>query len=155
MKRTGLREVVVGLMVGMTVGYLLQNILVSSGAHLLVPPVSFTITVVIAAITVFSLAWPIRSVLRGTRKRPINALFASRVAMFAKASSLSGGLLTGVAGGLGYFALTRTVPPTTGSGALLIAGILASALLLVCGLLAERFCTLPPDDTDAASDRDA
>lgn len=149
MKRTGLREVVVGLMVGMTVGYLLQNILVSSGAHLLVPPVSFTITVVIAAITVFSLAWPIRSVLRGTRKRPINALFASRVAMFAKASSLSGAVLTGFGAGLAYFALTRSVAPGAVTVVLLSVAVLGGALLLTAGLLAERFCTLPPGDDDA------
>lgn len=151
MKRTGARDVIVSLMVGVTVGYLIQTVLVSAGLRMLLPPLSYSVTLVVAAIAVFWLAWPIRAALHGSRKRPINALFASRVAMFAKASSLSGAVLTGFAGGLAYFALTRSVTPQAWALTLLLVAVGAGLLLLIAGLLAERFCTLPPDDAEGAN----
>lgn len=148
MKRTGIRDIAVALISGVSIGYLLQAVLVSNGLHLLVPPLTFSVTLTVAAVAAVVLALPIRSALTGRRKRPVNALFAARVAVFAKASSLSGALFTGFASGLAYFALTRTVLPGGATIALSVAGVVAGALLLAAGLIAERFCTLPPDDSE-------
>ncbi|MFM6974653.1 MAG: DUF3180 domain-containing protein [Agromyces sp.] len=149
MRRTSIRDIVVALIFGVSAGYLTQSILVSNGLHMLVPPVTFTITLVVAAIAVLWSAWPIRSALRGTRKRPINALFASRVAVLAKASSVSGALLTGFTGGLCYFVLTRTSVTSGNVLTLLLCALGSAVLLLVAGLLSEWFCTLPPEETES------
>ena len=148
MRRTGIRDIAAGIIIGSTIGYLAQVVLVSAGLRMLIPPLTFSITLVVAAIGAVALAWPIRSALHGTRKRPINALFASRVAVFAKASSVSGALCTGFATGLGTFVLTRSVLPGGAATTLVIVAIVASGILLSAGLIAERFCTLPPDDSE-------
>lgn len=148
MKRTGLRDIFIAFIVGASVGYLLQVLLVSNALHQLVPPITYPITLVAAAVAVFAFAWPIRQALNGKRKRPVNAIFASRVAMFAKASTVSGAILTGFTGGLTFFALTRPVMPGVPTVSMLIASVIASILLFVAGLLAERFCTLPPEDPE-------
>ena len=148
MKRTGVRDVVVALIIGSSVGYLTQAVLVSLGLHLLVPPLTFSITLAVAGFAAMVLAWPIRSALHGSRKRAINALFAGRVSVYAKASSVSGALCTGFAGGLAYFVFTRSVIPGGATTAYLVAALAGALVLLFGGLLAERFCTLPPDDAE-------
>ena len=150
MKRTSIRDVFITVIVGASVGYLIQLLLVRAALHALTPPFTLPLTLVAAAIAVFILAWPIRQALNGTRKRPVNAIFASRVAMFAKASTVSGGLLTGFTAGLTVFAFTRPVMPAVSSTVVLLSSVVASVLLLIAGALAERFCTLPPDDGDEA-----
>lgn len=151
MKRTGTRDIIIATIVGISVGYLLQSLLVSLGARMLVPPITFPVTLTLAAAIVLTVAWPVRAALRGTRKRPVNALYAARVAMLAKASSISGALLFGFAGGLTYFVLTRSVVPGAGTIGLLVASVIAGAVLLAAGLIAERFCTLPPENPDEDS----
>lgn len=148
MKRTGIRDLFVTLVVGVSVGYLLQSVLVSMGGRMVIPPLTFSVTLGVAAVAVLVLAWPIRAAVRGTARTPLNPIVAGRVAMFAKASSLSGGLCTGFAAGLAYFALTRAVPPSGLPVVQFAAGVLAGCVLLVAGLIAERFCTLPPDDPE-------
>ncbi len=148
MKHTSALSVLVAAIAGMTVGYLAQSILVSHGLAMLVPPLTLPATLVIAAVALLVLAWPVRQSVRGKRP-PVNQLMASRVAVLAKASTLSGALLTGFTAGLGYFALTRTVIPGGSTIVLLVVAVVAAVLLLVAGLVAERFCTLPPDDPDA------
>lgn len=134
------------IIAGASVGYLSQTVLVSLGLHMLVPPVTFTVTLWVTALTVLGLAWPIRSALRGRKRRPVNSRYASRVAVLAKASTVSGALLAGLSGGLSYFALLRGAAVASPNLTALISAVLASLALLLAGLLAEWFCTLPPDD---------
>ncbi|HLP22660.1 MAG TPA: DUF3180 domain-containing protein [Microbacteriaceae bacterium] len=148
MKRTALRDLVVAFIAGATVGYLGQVVLTAFGARMLVPPLTFPATLVAVAILVFALAWPIRSALRGERRRPVNAIRASRIVVLAKASSASGAVLLGLACGWAIFALSRTVVPDGDVLLKHLAAVLAAGLVLTVGLVAERFCTLPPDDTE-------
>ncbi len=112
-------------------------------------PLTMPFTLALISGLTLVLAWPIRQRLRGKRKQPINALHAGRVSALAKTSSLVGGVMLGLNSGLVTFFVTRSVVP--GFGILLPAllAVAASAALLAAGLIAERWCSLPPDDPNA------
>jgi hypothetical protein len=73
---------------------------------------------------------------------------AMRVAVLAKSTSLSGALLLGAGIGITLYLLTRSVVPAVASVWLALGTALGSVVLLGGGLLAEYFCTLPPDDQE-------
>jgi len=147
-KRTRPTSIVICGLIGMVLGLLTDSALAASGHALLVLPVTLTITVVLIAIIVVVLAWPIRRAVRGTAPMRIDPFRAARTAVLAKACSIMGALLTGLGLGLLLFMLTRTVVGDTSGIVLTVAATVGGALLLAGGLLAEWFCTLPPDDTD-------
>jgi hypothetical protein len=68
--------------------------------------------------------------------------------MLAKASSLLGAVAAGFAAGLLGFLLTRPVTPSIGSMGSIIATLVAGAVLVVAGLVAEQLCTIRKDDDD-------
>jgi hypothetical protein len=92
-------------------------------------------------------AWPIRRAVKGTGRR-VDPFRAMRVAALAKACSLSGALVAGVGAGIVLFLLTRTVVSSATSVWLAVATAGGAVLLLVGGLVAEYFCTLPPEDPE-------
>ncbi|WP_350349081.1 DUF3180 domain-containing protein [Agromyces sp. G08B096] len=155
MRRTHPSAVVACLVAGAVVGYLGDLLLVTSGANALVPPLSLPITLVGVAIIVVLLAWPIRRAVTGASKARVDPFRAMRVAVLAKASSLAGGLLAGLGLGIALFLATRAVVPNPGMIWLALATAIGAALLLAGGLVAEWFCTLPPDDPDAEREEHA
>ena len=75
-----------------------------------------------------------------------------RVAVLAKASSLTGAMLTGAGLGLLIYMLSRAVLPQGGTIGLTAGATAGAIILLIGGLVAERLCTLPPprdDDPEA------
>lgn len=80
----------------------------------------------------------------GDRSAPrVDPLAAVRVLAFAKASSLAGSVIAGACAAVVAFVVTRPVI----SDALLplaLAGLAGAVVLVVAGLLAESWCTLPP-----------
>lgn len=149
MKRTRPTTLVIVGLIGTVVGLLTDAALAASGRALLVPPVTLSVTLAVIAIVVVVLAWPIRRAIRGKQTLRIDPFRAARTAVLAKASSVLGALLTGLPLGLLLFMFTRTVLADTSSIVLTVSTVVGGALLLVGGLLAEWFCTLPPDDPDA------
>lgn len=148
MTRTSLRVVIVALIVGVTIGYLLNVVIVSRGGAMLVPPLTLPLTLSAMAVMVIAFAWPVRQTVRGAAKKRVNPLVASRTAMLAKASSLAGALLSGFSAGIVYFTLTRAATaPGSVTGAT-IAAVIGGLILLAAGLVAEHFCSLPPDDPE-------
>lgn len=140
-------------LIGAVLGWLGQMSLASAGAPSLTPPVTLVVALVGIAAILLGLGWPIRQVVRGKRTRRVDPFFAMRVLVFSKASSLTGALLTGAAGGLVVYALTRAALP-------LLPGIWADALtllaalaLVVAGLVVENWCRIPPDDREQAPTR--
>lgn len=152
MTRTSPWSVVLCVVIGVTAGFALEWLLASRGVPILTPPLSLAITVTAAALIVVCLALPIQRSLRG-RRGPVNPFHATRVVVLAKASSLCGGLILGFGAGVGVFLLTRPVLPPSGALWLALATAVSGLLLLVAGLVAEKMCTLPPDDP--AEDLDA
>lgn len=145
MTRTRPVSVVLFALVGAVVGFILDLLLASAGAPVVAPPLSLAITVIAAALIVVALAIPIQRAIRGSRG-PINPFRAMRVVLLAKASSLCGGLILGFGAGIGGYLLTRPVVPGMASLWLSVATVVSGLILLVAGLIAERLCTLPPDE---------
>ncbi len=148
MRRTSPVALIGVLVLGATVGWLLQVGLVSSGSASFIPPATLYTVLVVLAVALVLLGRPVRRTVHGTTSRPVDPFFATRVLVLAKASSLAGALLTGAAAALLVFGATRTgavVTPAfwpdvlTGVGAL---------LLVAAGLIVEWWCRLPPEDRD-------
>ncbi|GAA4160872.1 hypothetical protein GCM10022286_17580 [Gryllotalpicola daejeonensis] len=154
MKRTRPTTLVIIGLIGVVVGLLTDAALAASGRALLVPPVTLSVTLAVIAVIVVVLALPIRRAIHGNTGVRIDPFRAARTVVLAKACSIMGSLLAGLPIGLLLFMLTRTVIADTSSIVLTSSAILAALLLLTGGLLAEWFCTLPPDDPDADRDDD-
>jgi hypothetical protein len=131
---------------GLVVGFLLELAATAWGSPLIIPPFTLPIALVLIAVILVVLAWPIRQATRGRASRRVDPFKAMRIALLAKASSLSGTLLLGFGLGIVLFILTRSVVPAVTSLWLAIGMAFGSVVLLVGGLVAEHFCTLPPDD---------
>ncbi|WP_127794334.1 DUF3180 domain-containing protein [Agromyces sp. LHK192] len=148
MKRTHPTSLIACVIAGAVIGYLGELLLVTSGANAVVPPLSLPITLVGVAAIVLSLAWPIRRSVTGASTRRVDPFRAMRVAVLAKASSLTGAVVVGLGLGIVLFLATRAVVPNPGTLWLALATALGAAVMLAGGLVAEWCCTLPPDDDD-------
>ena len=152
MKRTRATPLIALALVGLVLGFLLEIAAAASGWPHIIPPVSLPITLVAVGVVVVLLAWPIRQATRangtGRPTKPVNPFVAMRVAVLAKASSFSGALLLGGGIGIILYILTRSIVPAISLLWLAIAVAFGAALLLVGGLIAEHFCSLPPSDGD-------
>lgn len=94
------------------------------------------------------LALPIRRLTKGKASQPIDPFYSTRVLVLAKASALSGSLLTGFGAGVLIYLLSRSVVPGAGSVVQSVATLVGAACLLAGGLVAEHMCTVPPNDDD-------
>ncbi|MBT1636185.1 DUF3180 domain-containing protein [Clavibacter tessellarius] len=150
MTRTRSTTLIALLIAGAAVGWFAENALVMSGRPLLVPPLTLGATLLIVGIVLLGLAWPIRQATRGRRPGRVDPFRATRVVLLAKASALAGALLAGITGGVLAFVLARPVLPGASSVGLAVAGTVGAVVLLVAGLVAEHWCTVPPDDRDDA-----
>ncbi|MET4158642.1 DUF3180 domain-containing protein [Agromyces sp. PvR057] len=148
MKRTHPSAVVAAVVAGVVIGYLVDLAIVSAGGKAIVPPISLAITLVGIAAIVVALAWPIRRAVKERSTKHLDPFRAVRTAVLAKAAGLSGAVLLGLGMGVGLFLLTRSVVPPASTVWQAFATAIGGAVLLVGGLVAEHFCTLPPDDTD-------
>lgn len=145
MRRSHPTPLIVLALIGLVAGFLLELAAAASGAPILVPPLTLPLTLLAIGVIVVVLAWPIRQSTRGNgNARPVNPFFAMRVAVLAKASSFSGSLLLGAGLGIVLYLLSRSVLPAVPSVWLAVATAAGAAVLLIGGLVAEFFCTLPP-----------
>jgi len=155
MKRTRASTIIAFTLGGLVVGYLLDLAIVTAGSKALVPPISLAVTLVGVALIVVALAWPIRRAVKGKATKHLDPFRAMRIAVLAKACSLSGALVLGVGFGITLFLITRSVVPSAGTIWLALATAIGAGLLLAGGLVAEWCCTLPPDDTDTEKEEHA
>ncbi|WP_291046322.1 DUF3180 domain-containing protein [Herbiconiux sp.] len=148
MRHTRAVTIVVCAVVGLAVGFVLEVALASAGQPVMIPPFTLPITLVAAAAIVIALALPIRRAIRGTARSRIDPFRAMRVVVLAKASGLVGSLIAGFGAGVVAFLLTRPVVADVGSLWPGVAAALSGLVLAAAGLVAERLCTLPPDEPD-------
>lgn len=148
MRRTHPSALVGLAIVGIAAGFLFETAFVANGRPILVPPVAMPATLAGIGIIVVVLAWPIRRAVRGSVKTRIDPFRAMRIAVLAKASALVGALLAGAGAGILAYLLTRSVLPGGPSIGLAIALVAGGVVLMVGGLVAEYFCTLPPPSDD-------
>lgn len=148
MRRTGPGVLLVAAAIGVAAGFALDQALTAAGRATFTPAVSLPVLLVLLGAIVVALALPIRRATRGTAAMPVNPFWALRIAMLAKASSIVGAAVAGLAGGLALFLLTRPVPPSIGSLGAVIATAVCGAALVAAGLYAEHLCTIRKDDDD-------
>ena len=148
MKRTRPTPLIGLGVAGLVIGFLVELAAAGSGIAVFIPPLSLPITLVAIAVIVIAFAIPIRRATHSKTRTRIDPFRAMRVAVLAKACSLSGALLTGSGIGVLAYLLSRSVLPASGSIWLAVAATVGAAILLAAGLVAEYLCTLPPEDDD-------
>ncbi|HET8868112.1 MAG TPA: DUF3180 family protein [Agrococcus sp.] len=150
MTRTSATAIVLTVLIAGVLAWLLEGMLVMSGRAAIVPPLTLGPALALLAAVLLLVAWPVRQAAQG--KRRIDYRHATAVLGFAKASSIVGALLGGLAlGALAFFA-TRTVVAADAVLALAIVAV-GALVQLAAGLIAEHWCVLPPDDEDEAAAR--
>ncbi len=152
MKRVNISTLILLAALGGVTGAFLETALAAGGRPIVLPPLTLAVALLAIGVIVILLAVPIRRLTTGKSKEQIDPYYATRVLMLAKASALSGSLLTGFGVGITIFLLTRSVLPGVGSVGLALSTLLGAGALLVAGLIAEHMCTIPPsDDGDGES----
>ena len=112
------------------------------------PPQSFVaaVAILVVAAVVLVLGWEVRRSVRGERKPPMNPLAAARVAVLSKAAVYGGAVLAGWYAAIGLSLLDDATGVRRERLLTAAAAAVASAALVGAGLLAQRWCRLPPDD---------
>ena len=149
MRFTSISTLVIFALAGTLIAGAGQWLLTRLGEAAIVPPPTWSATLVVIGGAVVSLAWPVRRSVRSSTTVELDPMYATRVLLLAKASALVGSALFGAALGLGLFFLTR---PVIADDALWWVGAaLVSALVLgVGGIVAERWCAYPPGGKDSS-----
>ncbi|MFC0680546.1 DUF3180 domain-containing protein [Lysobacter korlensis] len=146
MKHTRPSTMIIFAVIGVVGGWFLDAALAAMGEPVVVPPYSLAVVLTILAVLVVVAAVPVRRAVKdGTRVDPF---YAMRVVVLAKASTLTASLLAGGAVGILVYLLSRPVVPGPGSALMALAAAGGAIALLVGGLIAERMCTVPPEDED-------
>lgn len=148
MTRTRLSSLLLLGAVGAGAGYLLQVALAAASLPKFRPEYTLALSLVFLAGVVIALALPIRRATRGTVRARVDPFHATRVVLFAKASSLAGALVTGAALGLLAELLARSGGLNTDSLLRTLAVLGGALALLAAGLVGEHWCTVPPRDED-------
>jgi hypothetical protein len=151
-KRTSALTLAVFAMVGLAVGVAVQVALAQSGQPGVRPPLTLAIGLALIGLVDIARAWPIRKAAKGTAKTRIDPFYATRVVVLAKASSIAGALLAGAAAGFALYLLSRTVPPV-GSIGFFISMFAGAIVLMICGLVAENMCKIPPEEPEETHDK--
>lgn len=138
-------------------GWLLERLLTGSGRPLFLPPESLAVVLAGLGILLALLAIPVRLSTRraqqvrehpGTqRKPPVDPFYATRVLILARSGTLTGALVSGVFAGMLLAIVTPPSIPVTQLVVRMTVLLGAGLVLVVGGIIGERMCRLPPDDT--------
>lgn len=148
MTRTKPLNLLVFAVLGFAVLWFIETALAASGHPVVIPPFTLAVALVLIGAIIVAMAWPVRRVARRTKNARVDPFYATRVVMLAKACSLGGAILVGGALGIVGYLLSRSVVPGVGSISMGIASAVGALLLLVGGIVAEHWCTIPPDDDE-------
>jgi hypothetical protein len=146
MKHTNASTLVIFAVIGVVGGWLLDAARAAMGEPVIVPPYALAVVLLVLGVLVVVSAVPVRRAVKdGTRVDPF---YAMRVVVLAKASALTASLLAGGTLGILLYLLSRPVVPGPGSALMALAATVGGIALLVGGLIAERMCTVPPEDDE-------
>lgn len=156
MKRTRPLLLIIYVVAAAIIAWLFESALTASGAAVFWPPFTLAITLLVIGGVVVALAMPVRRAVRDRAElrkdaHTVDPFYATRVLVLAKASSIAGSILGGAALAVIGYLLTRTVVAGVGSIFASGAAVLGSLALLICGLVAENFCSIPPDDKNRST----
>lgn len=153
MRRTSVRTLVAVVLGIAVVGAVVGRALAAQGVHL--PPVAWVedVAILLLAVVIFWMGWAVRAYQRGDRPN-LDPLRAARTFVLAKAGALTGAILAGrylatVLGLLGDLEIAALRDRVLAAAV----AALCAVVLMVVGLVVEKFCELPPpDDEDAEKD---
>lgn len=130
-------------------GYVFLQVMEASGRYAATLPWTAVAAMVVLAVAVLVIGWPVRRWNRGHRDRHLDPIRAARTAVLAKAASLAGSALAGWYAGQ-VLRLLPDVAITPRRDVLLsdAAAVGTALLLLAAGLVVERWCRLPGGDDD-------
>lgn len=148
MRRTPVRRVVTVAVVATAVAAAILRVVESRGGTLLAVPVVAWVVVLAIAGAVGALGWNVRQYTSG-RRPELDMLVAARTVVLATASAYTGALLTGWYAAQVLVVLGDLDIPGRRDVAV-TAGIAtgAAVVLVVVGLVVERWCEVPPPDDD-------
>lgn len=132
---------------GFALGFGLDWVFVATGRPSLPVPWSLTVSLVLVGAVVVALGARVNWATQPKPARRINPVAAVQILTLAQSAALSGAVVFGAIGGIIAFTVTR---PYIAADALpsSIAGLVASVVLVVCALIAEWLCRVPPTDAD-------
>ena len=132
---------------GFALGFGLDWVFVATGRPSLPVPWSLTVSLVLVGAVVVALGARVNWATQPKPARRINPVAAVQILTLAQSAALAGAVVFGAIGGIIAFTVTR---PYIAADALpsSIAGLVASVVLVVCALIAEWLCRVPPTDAD-------
>lgn len=148
MKRTGTAVLFGAGILGVVLGFGVDQLLTATGRPTFTPSILLPILLIMLAAATVLMALPIRRAITGASTTPVDPFRSLRVAMLAKASAIVGAVVAGVGLGLLAFLFTRPVSPSLGSSGAVLAAIVGGIVLLLAGVIAERLCTIRKEDDD-------
>ncbi|PIE26390.1 MAG: hypothetical protein CSA58_09825 [Micrococcales bacterium] len=138
---------------GVVLGWSGARIWNSSGGSPMPVPLTSILLLLGIAVAVLVAAWPVRQWQKGVRSKSFSPLRAARAAVLAKAASHSGAGLAGWYAGQALLLLPDLGIASRRSAALeLGGGVLVAVVVIIAGLVAERWCRLSEDDEDSDQD---
>ncbi|MFC8924086.1 DUF3180 domain-containing protein [Cellulosimicrobium sp. NPDC057127] len=146
MRRTSVRTLLLVAVVTAVVGWLVVRAVEGTGTYL--PPVPWVVDVAIGALAAAVLwaGWTVRAYQKG-RRPGLDAIRAARTFVLAKAAALTGALLAGWYGAQVLVTLPDlAIEPRRDRAVAAGVAVVCAVVLAVAGLVAERFCQLPPRD---------
>ncbi len=171
MKPTKLSAIVSYAVASSIIGVFLAEFLVRSGAPIPVSPTSLVAVLPFISVSLVVFAWPIfkyrqavRDRLEQAKKDPaassnspapkrVDPFYAVRVALLAKSTAIAGAFFSGWHAGV-LIALLSSPTPTAGLFWRAILAVAGSIAMVVCGLVVERACKVPPDAKLESGDAD-
>jgi hypothetical protein len=143
--RTKPATLIVLAVLGAGAGILLQSLLAAVSMAKLRPEFSLAITLALVGVIAVVLAVPVRRATRGTRRTRVDPFYATAVVALAKSAAYGGALLAGFGLGLVIELALRSAGPGADAFLRVFSVLGGGALLLIGGLVAEYFCTVPKD----------
>lgn len=166
MQRTSPLTVATFAAIGTAVGLLVQFARSTRGLAPLVPPVSIAATLTLIGVVLLVLAIMLHRAVRphdddrsssaergGPARRRVNPFHAVRLLAGARASQFAGALFAGFAVGLALQLLTRSIMAPSATWLPMVLVIASGIVLIVCGIIAELLCRVPPSDSDASGEQ--
>lgn len=150
MQRTSPLTVATFAVVGIGIGLLLQLVRSNAGMAPLVPPASLALTEIVLGGVLITLAISLRRAVTKKSGKAVNPFHAVRLLAGARAGQFVGALIGGFGAGLALQLLSRSVLPSAASWLPMLAVLVGGIVLVVCGVIAESLCRVPPggDDTE-------
>lgn len=133
--------------IGWALGLSLEFIVASQGHSPFVPPYSVSVTLALLAALLIVLGIRLKKQLAKGRGS-VNPFQAVRLLATARAGQIVGALFGGLGGGMLLSLAGRTVPAPVPIWLPMLVTALAGVALLVCAILTERMCRVPPGDED-------